>query len=78
MKSVDFDEANVELAKNQEEYNSVFASYDKDTGHLVACFELTDKEIVELLITKKLWYKQLTFKNPTQPFLMTTKKEDVL
>ncbi len=78
MKSVEFEETNMTIAKDQPEYNTLHANYDHANGEVIVCFELTDVEIVELLTTKKLWYKQLTFKNPMHPMMITTKKEDVL
>lgn len=75
MTSVKFDEANVALAENQPEYETLHIHYDVEDveGKMTACFKLTDEEIAEIVATKKIWHTQLTFGNNFQPIYMTTK-----
>lgn len=89
MKSVQFPQANIELAKDQPQYETLHVSAEiktvkvpssmKDSmgNHLavdkpvawsmIACFELTDEEIAEIIRTKKLWYRQMLYGANFQP-----------
>ncbi|MBR8535400.1 hypothetical protein KDU71_07495 [Carboxylicivirga sediminis] len=80
MKALEFEEVNSRIAEKQEEYETLPACIriDKPECHIITCFELSDEEIEEIVKTKKLWHVQLSFAQPMQPILMTTKKPDDL
>ena len=79
MTPVTFKEANVTFAKDQEEYMPLPA-HRTDTNEctVTSCWKLTLWEAIRLLFTRRIWHGQLTFKQPLQPTLLTTKKEDLL
>lgn len=39
---------------------------------MTACFELSDKEIEEIVATKKIWHRQMLYGSNFQPILMST------
>lgn len=45
---------------------------------MTACFELSDREIEELVKTRKLWYTQMLFGNNFQPVAMSTKNPFII
>lgn len=90
MRAITFPEVNLELAKDQPEYDTlpVYVHWQekllpvpehrrfvggntvemrKIAMEMVACFELTDEEVAEIVKTKKLWYRQMIFGNKFQP-----------
>ena len=75
MKAQEFDQVNVRIAENQEEYETLpaFISATDPYGKIVTCFELSEDEIEEVVKTGKLWHTQLGFQKPMQPILMTVK-----
>ena len=74
MTSVKFPEANIALAENQPEYETLYVHLDKEdaTRPMTACFKLTDEQIAEIVKTGCIWYTQLTFGNNFQPINMST------
>jgi len=80
MKNITFPEANIKIAENQEQYNTVHAFHQpKDQGgSITMCFELTDEEVKEISKTKKLWIKQLTFNGPMTPIALSVNKNDLI
>lgn len=74
MEAITFKEVNLELAKDQEQYQTLPVHYD-DTipeGPMTACFKLTPEEIKQIILTGKLWHTQWTFKKGFQPVAMST------
>lgn len=73
MKSVDFPQANLPLAKDQPQYQTLFVRFEPQTygSPMRACFELSDEEIEEIVKTKRLWFQQLTFGNGFSPIHMS-------
>ncbi len=67
MKIIDFKEANVKIAENQPEYQTVPAYWNGKEGSLVYCFELSQAEIDQIKEQKCIYFKQLTFGQPMQP-----------
>lgn len=67
MKIVEFPEANVKIAEDQEEYQTVPAFWNGKEGSIVYCFELTDAEIEQIKDQKRIFFKQITFGQPMQP-----------
>jgi hypothetical protein len=80
MKAVKFKEANIQLAEDQPEYETLpiympgkNGVIDDPEGHATFCMRLTKEEVREIVATHKIWITQLTFNNPFQPICMTTK-----
>lgn len=63
MKSVKFDDSNIEIAKNQEEYQTVYADVRDEPNYgckvITICYELSPEEIQNIAQTGKIWYQQL-------------------
>ena len=90
MKPVPFEEVNTVFGKDQPEYMPLPALVKPFTigkgddaavypkGIVVSCWELSEEEIAEIVKTKKVYLSVLTFGQPVQPCLLTTKKEDVI
>jgi len=77
MKSKRFDEVNIEVAKNQPQYETIFANIDYSqpmTLPVTACFELTEAEIEDIKRDGVLWLTQLTFGRNYMPILLSTIK----
>ena len=74
MTSADFPQRNVELAKDQPEYETLYSHVDQSRPEtpVTCCFDLTDEEIEEIVRTRKIWHTQWTFGHPFQPISMTT------
>ncbi len=73
MEAVKFKQSNHNLAENQDEYNTlpVFGGQvGPEPQHIgiIACFELSEAEVANIVAHKKLWYRGLTFGNAVQPF----------
>lgn len=73
MKSIKFKECNVEIAKDQEEYNTLYAYMDGEVT--VSCYKLSFKERLKILFSGELWLGQANFGNPLQPQLPSVYKE---
>jgi len=75
MRAVNFKQANVNLAKNQDQYNTLPAymgqvgSEPEETG-FITCFELSEQEIENINKHGKIWYTQMTFNNQFHPMSM--------
>lgn len=74
MTPVEFSQANVVLAKDQPEYVPlpVFMNRYDQTVPMTACFELSDEELGEIILTKRLWLTQLTFGRSYSPIELST------
>lgn len=89
MKAIDFPQRTHMLAENQPEYetmpvytemkqtnitNGAYKRVSKDVPwSMTACFELSDREIEEIVRTRKLWYTQMLFGNNFQPVSLSIK-----
>lgn len=73
MKNIKFKECNVEIAKDQEEYNTLY-SY-MDSAMTVSCYKLSFKERFKILFSGELWLGQVNFGQPLQPQLPSVYKE---
>ncbi len=76
MIAVNFPEANVQLAKDQPEYQTLPVLYEPTAEGvpMTCCFELSEDELKEINDTGKLWHTQWTFGHPFQPIRMSTKR----
>lgn len=72
---IKFKGSNVVFAENQPEYQPLPALVVGD-GSVITCWELTDEEIENIIETKVIWLKQLTFNKPLQPVMLTTDLSD--
>ena len=64
MKAVQFPEANVQLAENQDEFNTLPILVDNDHGAYVFAFELDDEEKAKLAETGRIWFAVWSGVNP--------------
>lgn len=71
-----FEECNVQIAKNQKEYLTLYA-HKKPDGEVIYCFEPTKEELAEINKTGKIWFRQLTFNNPLQPIMCLSEKPEM-
>lgn len=80
MKLVEFPEQTVVIAKDQPEYLPLPAHRfaGDPQGRIACCWQLTWRERLAVLFVGKLWHQILTFNQPLQPQLLTTKKPDML
>lgn len=75
MDAIKFPESNVEIAKDQPEYNTLPALV-RDSGEVVICWQLSPEEIARINETGQIWQTMLTFGMPLQPQRITTEKSD--
>ena len=63
MKSIDFPGATLKIGANQKDtYNVIHAiPVGGPEGAIIACFELTDDEVAEVVKTKRIYYHRWTF-----------------
>lgn len=78
MKAVEFDEVNLRIAEEQEEYQTLPAHVNPKEGSITCCFELSDEEKAEIAKTGKVWLKVYTFMKPLQPIYPTVDKSEVI
>lgn len=72
MRSLKF-EGSSPIAGTQQEYNTLHAEFVPGPyGERRIIFELTDEEVAEIVRTKKLVYRQLTFGQRFQPMNILT------
>jgi len=76
MKAINFKQANVDVAKTQNEYNTL-PSWVGETEYNgenvmtnVCCFELEDWEVESVVRNRRLWVQHLTFGRRLTPFLI--------
>lgn len=68
MNPIEFPGFNVTYAKDQPEYLPLPAMKMPD-GEVYTCWQLSDDEIAEVMISGKIYLKQSTFNQPLQPIL---------
>ena len=78
MKSIKFAEDNIEVAKNQPQYYTVYAQKiaEEQGGGLLMLMRLSWRERFSILFKGKVWLSILTFGAKLQPFRLSTKKPD--
>lgn len=73
MTSIDFPEANLALAKDQPQYQTLFTAMSGEPEfHMTVCLQLTDEEVDEIVRTRKIWHTQSTFGKGFSPIRMST------
>jgi len=82
MKTVDFPERNVEIAKNQPQFNTLPAFANKDDASFTYCFELDPVDFEKLKSNGgKIYFKQIVGLdeigdfNPFQPIRASVNKD---
>lgn len=79
MKAIKFKEHNVVLAENQPQYTPLPVLRDQGTeGIVVSCYKMSFKDKLRAVFIGKIWIGQMTFHNPLQPQLISTKKKDLI
>lgn len=78
MDAIDFKEANIKIAEEQEEYQTLPAYYNQKEGSMTFGFKLTPKELEEVNKTGTIFIKQLTFGNPLQPIGTSCIKDELI
>lgn len=64
---VDYKEAIVQIPEHRRDDPKQMYETRQVAMSAVACFELTDEEVAQIVKTKKLWYRQMIFGNKFQP-----------
>lgn len=73
MKAINFEGANMKVAENQEEYETLPAHVNEETGVVTSCWELTAEEVDEFKATGKIFLQQATFGHALQPVSINIK-----
>lgn len=77
MEAIKFKHANVEFAKDQDEYKTLPAlKMESEAGEVVTCWKLTFFERLKILFTGKLWLTMLTFNKPLTPCFLSLVSAD--
>ena len=79
MNTVDFPETNLDIAKDQPQYQPIRAFRDpsEPQGRLVFCWELSAEERAEVARTGRVWHQVLTFNWPLQPQMLSVEKPEM-
>lgn len=75
MKPVEFKGQNVVFGQDQPEYQPLPALRMPD-GEVITCWETTDEQLQEVIRTKRVYLKQLTFNGPLQPVMVLADLSD--
>lgn len=79
MRPKNFEEANVEIAKDQPEYQPLPAFVNNTPeGEVISCWELSFKERLRVLFKGEIWLMVMSFNRPLNPVYLTTNKEEVI
>lgn len=77
MNAITFPEVNLEIAKDQPEYNTLPANVDQASGVMTFCWEISDEDLAQIIETRKIWHRVLTGGGPLQPVAMTVTKPEM-
>jgi hypothetical protein len=70
MTPVEFPGYNVVIGKNQPQYQPLPALVLHDEqGTVITCWGISDEELEQIVKTKRIYFKQLTFYSAFQPIL---------
>ena len=73
----EFDEVNVRIAENQDEYETLPAFCNTQEGTAMVCFELDEDEKKQVTETGLIYMKVLTGNGKLQPIAMSVIKDDL-
>lgn len=77
MKPIKFKESNITFGVGQEGIKELPALLLPEHGEVISCWKLSFKEVLRLLLTRRLWLCVATFDKPLQPLFMSTRSEDI-
>lgn len=76
MKAVSFKDQNVILAKDQKEYRPLPALYiQSERGEMITKWKIPFWQRFKVLFTGTVWVSTMTFNNPLQPLLLSTRRK---
>lgn len=73
MNAIDFEERNVEIAKEQEEY-ATLPAYAQHEGIVTYCMQLNEEEVKKVTSKKTAYIRFLNFGTPVQPVAFSIRK----
>lgn len=78
LKPVDFEDSNVEFAKDQDEYGSLSAlRFDSIEGEVITCWKMSFRDRFKVLFTGVIWMRLLTFNRPLTPSNLSVNRKDM-
>ena len=77
MKAIKFKGYNVEFAKDQDEYKTLPAFHDKESGIVTTCYKLSCMDLLKVIFTRKIWLGQVTFDKPFNPQKLSVNRKDL-
>lgn len=78
MKPVKFNECNLIIGKDQEEYLPLPAYLEPgENGQVVTCWELSEADLKRIQETKRVYVSTLTFHQPLQPIFLSASKDEI-
>jgi hypothetical protein len=80
MTPVKFEGSNIELAKDQPQYQTLPAKYYKDSGEgkMLFCWKLTIKDRFKIFFGGRIWHSVYTFHSALQPTLLQLEEPEDL
>lgn len=78
MRSIPFPEANMKIAENQEEFQTIHAKGNTKDMSVTFCFSLNKEELEEVARTGEFWIKQVTGGKKMQPIHPSAFKSEVI
>lgn len=81
MESINFPEVNAAIAKDQPQYQTLFANIDptKPGVPTTVCLKLSPEELSEAIMNDgEIWLTQMTNGNPYTPIRMSTIKPEMV
>jgi hypothetical protein len=70
MKPVEFDAVNMRWAEDQPEYQTLPAHVTSEES--ISCWQLSWRDLLRLIFTRRIWLRQMNMNQPLQPQLMQT------
>jgi len=78
VKTIEFPEQTVIIAKDQTEYLPLpVHRHPGEDGLITCCWKLSIGERLKVLFSGVIWHQIMTFRKPLQPQLLTTEKPDM-
>lgn len=79
MKLIQFPEQNVVYAEDQPEYLPLPAHRVKESleGEIICCWQLSWRELWQVIRTRRIWHSVFTFNLPLQPQLLQVEKPEM-
>mgnify|MGYP000692882618 FL=1 len=78
MKPINFKHANIDFAKNQDEYQTLPGLKIKGPeGHVISCWKPSFLERLKILFIGKIWLDLMCFNQPLTPSYLTANRKEV-